>query len=176
MRCSVRGAAQVLWLVVLWVALWGDLSVGNVVGGLLVALFVLAVSPLSSGDHSATWFRPLAALRFAGYFAVKLLQSNLQIAREVVRRDQQRQSGVLAVPMRGISPRLLTLISNAYTLTPGSITIEVTQDPPVVYVHLLRIDDDGAAARRDLRHLEYLAVRAFGSPEAIEVLRANGVT
>jgi multicomponent Na+:H+ antiporter subunit E len=166
---------HVLWLVVLWVALWGELSVGNVVGGLLVAVFVLVVSPLGIDDRSATWCRPLAALHFVGYFAFKLLQSNVQIAREVVRRDQRRRSGVLAVPMRGISPRLITLISNAYTLTPGSITIEVTQDPPMVYVHLLRLDD-ADATRRELLHLEYLAVRAFGSPEALAILRAEGVT
>lgn len=169
-----RRTWHVAWLTLLWVGLWGELTVGNVLGGLAVATLVLLASPLPADRSSPGWFRPLAVARFTGYFAVQLVLSNLQLAREVVRRDQRRTSGVLAVPMRGLSERLVTLVANAYTLTPGSITIEVRQDPAVVYVHLLRLDD-ADDTRRQLLHLEYLAVRAFGSPEARRQLEQEGV-
>lgn len=162
------------FLVALWVGLWGELSVGNAVAGLLVALVIQVASPLPPDPSGPTHVRPVAALRFVATFAWQLLLSNLQIAREVVRRDQRRTSGVVAVPMRGLSERLVTLVANAYTLTPGSITIEVRPDPATVYVHLLRLDD-AETARRQLLHLEYLAVRAFGTDEARRALEQDGL-
>lgn len=174
MKVVGRRAWHAGFLVALWVGLWGELSVGNVVAGLLVAGFVQLASPLPRDPSPPTYLRPLAAARFAVYFAGQLVLSNLQIAREVLRRDQRRRSGVVAVPMRGLSDRLVTLVANAYTLTPGSITIEVRHDPAVVFVHLLRLED-AEAARRQLLHLEYLAVRAFGTHEARLELERDGV-
>jgi multicomponent Na+:H+ antiporter subunit E len=172
---GIRPLVHAGTLVVLWVALWGDLSVGNVVAGVLVALAVLKLSPLPRDPSPPGHFRPLAVLRFAVFFAGQLVLSNLQIAREVLRRDQRRTSGVLAVPMDGLSDRLVTLVANAYTLTPGSITIEVHRQPSVVYVHLLRLED-AEATRRQLLHLGYLAVLAFGTAEARQHLEARGST
>jgi multisubunit Na+/H+ antiporter MnhE subunit len=58
---------------------------------------------------------------------------------------------------------VLTLMAHVIALTPGTMTVEATSDPPVLYVHFLLLDDL-AEARRSLARLERLAVAALGRP------------
>ena len=61
---------------------------------------------------------------------------------------------------------LVTVVANAIALMPGSVTVEVERDPPTLYVHVLHlrsVED----VRRDIHRLEVMAVRAFGSAEAL---------
>jgi multicomponent Na+:H+ antiporter subunit E len=63
---------------------------------------------------------------------------------------------------------LATVVGNAITLTPGTLTVDVRRDdpdrPPVLYVHVLHFSDVDSL-RRDVVRLERLAVRAFGTKE-----------
>lgn len=51
-------------------------------------------------------------------------------------------------------------------LAPGTMPIEVTRDPAVIYLHVLHLHDV-EAVRADVNRLAELAVRAFGTPEAV---------
>ncbi len=58
-------------------------------------------------------------------------------------------------------------MANVLSLAPGTMAIEVTQDPAsVVYVHVLHLEDVEAVRRQTL-DLAALAVRGFGSAEAV---------
>jgi multisubunit Na+/H+ antiporter MnhE subunit len=54
-------------------------------------------------------------------------------------------------------------------LTPGTLPVHVTREPPVIYIHVLHLHDI-EAVRRDVQHLADLAVRAFGPPAAVAAL------
>ncbi|HEX6421237.1 MAG TPA: Na+/H+ antiporter subunit E, partial [Acidimicrobiales bacterium] len=86
------------WLTALWLVLWRDVSVANVLSGVAVGLVVLAVFPARRvpGRHA---LRPLHLAVFAGYFAWKLVVSNLVVAREIVTPRDNVRSGIVAVPM-----------------------------------------------------------------------------
>jgi multicomponent Na+:H+ antiporter subunit E len=157
------------WLVAMWIALWGEVTVANVVGGILAATAVLATYRVAARPTPAYAIRPLAALRFLGYFLVKLFEANLILAWEVVTPRNKINEGIVAVPIRGCSDGLITLVANSITLTPGTVTLEVSREPAVLYVHVLHLRDVDEV-RRDVQHLEDLVVRAFGSPEAIALL------
>lgn len=154
----------IVWLTVVWVALWEELSVGNVVAGLLVALAVVSIAPVSrSGLHA---FRVLPALRFLGYFVWKLVEASAIVAWEVVTPRERINEGIVAIPIRGVSNMVTTIVANAISLTPGTLTLEVHQNPTVLYVHVLHLHDI-EQVRREVLHLEALVVRAFGSAEAV---------
>lgn len=159
------------WLAVVWVALWGDFSVGTLLGGVAVALLVVTAFR-DDLDHVALRVRPVAALRFAGYFAVKLVEANVVVATEIVTPPLRIQEGIAAVRLQGASPALTALVANAVTLTPGTLTLEVDRQPNacVLYVHVLHLHTLDEV-RRDVRTVEYLAVRAFGSDEAAAAAR-----
>ena len=66
----IRQAGFVAFLLGIWLLLWGEVSVANVVSGLLVAALLLLVFPRSS---SSTGFvvRPVPTLRFLVFFAAR---------------------------------------------------------------------------------------------------------
>ena len=160
------------WLVVVWVALWGPVTTANVAGGLAVAAAVQLALPAGRGRRTGFAVRPVATIRFFAYFVAKLVEASVVVAVEVATPRNRIRTGVVAVPLRGASDALVTLVADAVTLTPGTLTIEVGRNPPTLYVHVLHLRDV-EAVRREVRHLEVLAVRAFGSPAALAGLATD---
>ena len=165
MNVVVRGVL----LVVIWLALWAEISVANVVAGVLVAGAIL----LLFGDRArAMPFRPIAAARFGGYFVFQLFKSTWVVARTVIAPANRINRGIVAVPLVGCTDAVATVIADAISLTPGTLTVEVERDPLVLYVHALDVRDL-EQVRTDVRQLELLAVRAFGDEAALAGLEID---
>lgn len=151
--------AALLWLVFLWVALWGDVSAGTVLGGVLAAG---AVGLLFSGaaPRPAHVPRPLRLLRFVAHFVVKVVEANAVVAWEVATPRSGLNQAIVAVPVHSDDDVIITGVGNAISLTPGTLTIEVRREPPVLYVHVLHFHSI-ERTRRDAMYLEFLLVRAL---------------
>lgn len=162
--------AYVVGLVVIWVLAWGTPTPANVLSGLAVAAVLLAVSPDTFPPRRGR-IRPVAIARLLGFVLVQAVTANVQLTRAIVSRDAQLRTAVLAVHLPGCSDGLLTLISNGMAVTPGTMPLEVTHDPTVIYFHALLIGDI-EDARRDVQRLAALAYHAFGSDEAVAALAA----
>jgi multicomponent Na+:H+ antiporter subunit E len=159
-------------MVVLWLVLWRDASPANIASGLVVGLAVAAVFPLRPARARDHTVRPLRLLVFLGYFAWQLVVSNVVVARQILTPRDRVWTGIVAVPVPPGSDLVTTIVANAITLTPGTLTLEVTREPPMLYVHVLQVHDLGQV-RRDIRTLQTLLVRAIGSAEAIRVLEST---
>jgi multicomponent Na+:H+ antiporter subunit E len=151
-------------LVAIWLALWSDLSAANALSGMLVAGAIVWL--FDSGRKGTVVLRPLHAARLAAYFLFKLVQASLVVARTVLAPRYRVNTGIIAVPLRGCSDALTTLIADAISLTPGTLTLEVRQEPLTLFVHVLDLRNV-EQVRRDLRRLEVLTIRAFGHAEAV---------
>ncbi len=166
MRLALRLPAQLLALTVLWIALWDDISVANAVGGLLAAAAVVAVAPREQSDRPFAHLNPFHAVKYVVLLGLSLLESNLRLAWEILTPGVGTHTGIIAVPMRGRSDDVLTLIANSITLTPGTLTVEVKRDgeDATLYVHGM-FTHDPEAVRRDVLQLEARALRAFGTAD-----------
>ncbi|MDQ4145554.1 MAG: Na+/H+ antiporter subunit E [Actinomycetota bacterium] len=162
---------RLLWLVALWLGLWGEVSAGNVVAGVLVATAVLAAFPPRPAERPGG-FRPLAALRFLAYFLWKLVVASLVVAWEIVTPKNRINEGIVVVPIRDFSDPLTTIVANAVSLTPGTLTLEADREEDVLIVHVLHLFDV-QDVRRQVERLELLAAKAFGNDEAIRVASAG---
>lgn len=163
---TLRVSGIVVWLTVLWVLLWGSLSLANVASGLLAAVVVLTIARLPrirkvEHDQRAV-INPIATIWLIVVVLYKLIEANLVLAWEIVTPRDKIHSGVIAVPMRTESETSMMIVANVITLTPGTVTVDVIGSPPVVYVHVLHLREI-EQVRADLLHLEALTVRAFGS-------------
>jgi multicomponent Na+:H+ antiporter subunit E len=153
------------WLTFVWMALWGEFTLANLVGGVLVATVLLVVFP-DAGPRPGATFRPLAALKFFGYFLYKLVEANAVVAWEVLTPNNESvHEGIVAVPVTGASDAVITLVANAISLTPGTLTLEVHDNPPMLFVHVLHLRSI-EATRADVHRLEGLALAAFGDETA----------
>ena len=156
-----RFATYITLLVVLWLLAWGDVSVANLISGVAVAVVLLVAFPPRRGS-GARW-RLLGVLRLVVYVLGQLVVSNALVAREILSRRSRVRTGVLAYPVPGGSDELLALIANVIGLTPGTMTVEATRDPAVLYVHFLLLNDV-EEARTSVARLEKLCRNALTEP------------
>jgi multicomponent Na+:H+ antiporter subunit E len=161
---------KVLRIVVLagiWVALWGQVSVANIVFGLVVALVVTFGFPPLDEENGNDVDLVRAAIFFLR-FAVMLVQSTWAVVVEVVRPKLALEEAIVAVPLRTDDPVIVTMVANGITLTPGTLTVDVGPDPEpgegrILYVHALTLGDiDELVA--GVHELEDLALAAFPPP------------
>jgi multicomponent Na+:H+ antiporter subunit E len=162
--------AALLWLVLLWCALWGNFSPGTIAGGLLAA-GVVGLAFSRAAPRPAHLPRPLRLLRFVGYFVVKVIESNVIVAWEVMTPGSRINQGIVAVRVQCDDDMIISTVANAISLTPGTLTIDVHRDPPTLYVHVLHLHSI-ERTRRDVVYLEYLAVRSLrpGNARALATL------
>ena len=158
---------RVVVLVVVWVALWGTPTVANLLSGLIVVGVIFVVFPTGPGrleDEDEGRVRILASLHFLVFFAWALVVATWDVTLTVLGPRSKVAEAVVAVPLRSASPIIATMVANAITLTPGTMTIEVSddEDPIVLYVHVLGLGDP-ESIREDGWKFEELAVAAFGS-------------
>jgi len=147
-------------LVIIWVVLWRDAGIGVWVGGLLAGLLVELIR--RTGRPNGT-FRPGAMLVFLVRYSGMIVASNARVAWEVITPGSQIREAIVAVPLRSDSLRVALLVANAITHTPGTLTVELTEDPLVVYVHLLHFKSV-ESARSDVARLEDLVCHALNEP------------
>jgi multicomponent Na+:H+ antiporter subunit E len=158
--------SRVLFLVALWVLLWGRFSVANVASGIAVALAVTLVFPSTRGESHRFPVRPLANLRLFANVGRQLITSNVALTREIVTRRSRIRTGVVACPLRTDDAWSAALVTNILALTPGTMPVRVESDPGVIHVHVLHLDDPDAV-RRMVAHLEALVVAAYGPRPAV---------
>jgi multicomponent Na+:H+ antiporter subunit E len=158
----------VVALAVIWVLLWGTASPANVLSGLLIGTLLVLVVPglRRRRGRSRVRLRPIAIARLVGYMLVTTVRSNVELTRDVLSPVSRRRTGIVGVQLPSCSDEVLTLISNLLALSPGTIPIEIHWNPVVLYIHVLRLTDIDDV-RRNVLHLTDLAVKAFGSDQAI---------
>lgn len=169
---SGRGTlvARMLFLVVVWLALWSEVSVANVLSGVIVAGAVVGL--FSTWREGPVVIRPVATLRFLLLFTVMLVRSTWAVALTVLAPGRRTHPAIVAMPLTGCSDAVVTVVANAVTLTPGTLTLEVRRQPTVLFIHVLD-GRDLSAVRRDLRRLEVAAVGAFGDRAALDHLETD---
>ncbi len=173
MRIVLRRLPQLLGLTLVWVALWGVVSVKIVVGGLLVALVVILLFPTPLLERLP--FRPWPVLRLTGFLLVDLVRSGFAVGWEVLRYGPRARSGIVAVPMLTRSGRVATMIAGALALAPGSFVLQLDQRRGVWYVYVLGMagPDDAYQVRRQVLTLQQRVIEAFGHPDELALCRAT---
>jgi len=156
-------------LVSIWILFWGELSAGNLASGIAVAIALLIAFPLGSVEQVEHKLRPLGVLRLLLFFTGELVQSSLLVARDVLRGSSAVRTGIVSCPLRVDAVGLVTLMANLIALSPGTMVIDVTHDPTVLHLHVLRVDHPDAVRARVAR-LEALAVGAYGGRLALDAV------
>jgi multicomponent Na+:H+ antiporter subunit E len=127
-----------LLLALAWAALQGEVTLANLIGGFLIGYAILAL--LSKGGVMASTLvaRTVHALGLAGFFAWELLLANFRVAADVL-RGHQIEPAVVAIPLDVTSDGEILLLSMLINITPGSVTIDLSDDRQTLYVHVMHM-------------------------------------
>lgn len=145
-------AALAVILALVWAAITGSFSLLNLLLGGAVGFAGLW---LVRRDLSRPGFLRKArrALALAFLFIYELLLSAVRVAWLVVSPNMKKQlnPGIIAFPLTAKSDTEITLLANLITLTPGTLSVDVSEDRSVIYVHALSVPDKEALIR-DIAH------------------------
>lgn len=142
-----------LLIALLWLALTGRFSAANLALGYVIGFIVLWYCR----PHMRTtrYFEKLrCAAGFVLFFLWELVKANLKVAFDVMTPRHRMRPGVIAVPLDARSDTEITLLANLITLTPGTLSLDLSTDRRVLYVHVMYIDDVDSMRREIKEGLE----------------------
>ncbi|WP_324649277.1 Na+/H+ antiporter subunit E [Georgenia sp. H159] len=156
-----------LWLTVVWVFLWGQLTLANVVIGALVAVVTTTVLALPDTPFDGR-FRPWGVILLVVYFLWDVVKASVEVAAIALRREPPR-GAVIRVRLRSHNDVYLTMVAGMTTLVPGSVVIEAHRITGTLYHHILDVEMHGGLERAHEAVLEQeeRILRAFGSREEL---------
>lgn len=145
----MSGLAWNAVLAVVWAAALGDLSLQGLLAGFALGFAVLTLGGRLFGA-SRYGARALRLLEFALFFAGQLVLSSLRVAADIVTPRHRARPGIVAVPLDARTPAEITLLANLVSLTPGSLSLDLSADGSTLFVHVMFLDDP-ESCRRDIK-------------------------
>ena len=127
-------------LAVVWAASTGDFGTVNLLFGFLLGALALYV-PRPFWGESKYFRRASLVANLVGLFFYELVLSSFRVAWEVIRPGCHYRSGIVALPLKVDRDAEVTLLANLITLTPGTLSLDVSKDKSVVYVHAMDVKD-----------------------------------
>jgi multicomponent Na+:H+ antiporter subunit E len=136
-------------LALAWSALQGEITLANVVVGYVISYGILSLLARGGVMPSTLAARTVHALGLAWFFAWELLLANLRVAADVV-WGNRIEPAVVAIPLDITSDGEILLLSMLINITPGSVTIDLSDDRRTLYVHVMHMKD-ADQTRRDIK-------------------------
>lgn len=127
-------------LALVWMALTGQFDFVNFVFGFFVSFFALWI--IARGNRERGYFYRLPRIvGFFFFFLKELVKANLEVAFDVITPKFYMKPGIVKIPLDAQSDMEITLLANLITLTPGTLSLDVSDDRKVLYVHAMYIRD-----------------------------------
>lgn len=148
-------------LLIVWLLMANDITAGGIVLGGIFALILPKFTQPFWPDRPRMRFRGA----FLGYLAIVLYDiiiANFQVAWLILfRRNRDLRARWLVVPVDLTTPEAITLLAGTISLTPGTVSSDVSADGRFLLVHALDVDDAEAEIARIKTRYEARLQRVF---------------
>jgi len=143
-----------------WAALVGSFELHSLLIGFAIGYAALWLTQPLFG-RTGYFVRVGRVCRLVGFFFYELLVSSLRVVWDVFTPDHLSRPGILAVPLDAESDSEILLVASLISLTPGSLSLDVSPDRRTLYVHAMFIEDP-ADLRRSLKEgFEKMVIEAL---------------
>jgi len=149
-----------LLMAIVWAAITGSASLHNLVFGFVLSTLTLG---LIRGQINGTGYitRTMRVASLAWLFFVELAKSAWKVAIMVVSPKLEIQPGIFAYPLTVTRDFEITLLANLITLTPGTLSVDVSEDRKTLYVHAIDCSDPEGTKREIAEGFERKIREAF---------------
>lgn len=132
-----------------WMLLTGESSSSGFISGMVVGYLILWMSRSAFGKD--VYFSKIPRLiGFLLYFLKELILANLRVAFDILTPKNYLNPGIVEVPLDVESNLEITLFANLVTLTPGTLSLDVSDDRKTLFVHVMYLEDE-ERFRRELK-------------------------
>lgn len=162
----VSGTSPLLtaWLFFVWIAAFGAITPGVVVGGIAVAITTTWALRTLAPRWPEALRHPLAAARFVGHFLTQLAKATSQVAMTLFLPPNQLRPAVLEVPLAVKTRNEVSLLMNVISFTPGTVALEFHDGR--LFVHVLHAESPEEIVA-DIKTMERRIIAAFGGRRGV---------
>lgn len=147
-------------LALAWSAVTGSFTFLNFAFGFVLAIFALSLirEQVGSVGYFSRARRVIALLLL---FVYELVLSAWKVAVMVLSPRMDLKPGIIAYPLRVDRDFEITILANLITLTPGTLSVDVSDDRRILYVHAIDASDPDATRRDIAEGFERKIMEAF---------------
>jgi multicomponent Na+:H+ antiporter subunit E len=149
-----------LVLAFIWVAITGSASLLNLIFGFALSTFALWIvrDEMSARGYLRRLGRMISLLIL---FFKELAMSAWKVAVVALRPNMDLRPGIFAFPLTVDRDFEITLLANLITLTPGTLSVDVSEDKKILYVHAIDCSDVEGTKRDIANGFEKKILEAF---------------
>lgn len=148
-------------LAVAWAAVTGSFSLLNLAFGFVLAMGALWLIREQVGTVGY-FSRAYRLILLALLFVYELFLSAFKVAKLVLTPNMDLNPGIFAFPLRLERDFEITLLANLITLTPGTLSVDVSEDGRTLFVHAIDCSDPEGACKDIADGFERRIMEAFG--------------
>ena len=137
-------------LALAWAALQGEITLVNLVVGYGLGYIIIALLAKGGVMPSTLASRTAHAIELMGFFVWELVLANVRVAADVLRPRTGIRPAVVAIPLDVTTDGEILLLSMLINITPGSVTIDLSDDRRTLYVHVMHMSSP-EASRREIK-------------------------
>lgn len=133
-----------LMLALVWAGLVGEISLRMLAFGFILGYALLwLLHPTGQRGHGYFLKFP-RVLGFAVFYLYELVQANLMIAWDIVTPKPRFKPQIVDLPLDAETDLEITLLANLITMTPGTLSLDVSPDRKYLRIHAMYVDDADA--------------------------------
>lgn len=137
-------------LALIWGALSGEITGINLLFGFIMGYIILYLAQRVTGN-SRYFGRVWSIIVFMLYFLYELVVASLRVAYDVMTPTHYNKPGIIAYALDQLTDIEITLLANVISLTPGTLSLDVSEDRKTLYIHAMFIDD-ADELRREIKN------------------------
>lgn len=150
-----------LLLLIVWLLMNNSMSPGQILLGLIFALLI-PLGTSSMRKNQPTLKKPLSAAKYLLMLMGDIIVSNVEVAIQVLGPVRKISPGFIAVPLDITQDLPITLLASSISLTPGTVSIEVSEDKRWLYVHVLNLVNEADTIAKIKQRYESPLKEIFG--------------
>lgn len=148
-------------LAIIWAALTANITLPGLIIGFVLGSAALYLSkPLFPGCDSY-FRRSWLWSKLISMFLYELVVSSIQVVWDVLTPSHRAQPGIISVPLDVKGEMGILLVTNLISLTPGTLSLDVTEDCKTLYIHAMFADDPDAIRAQIKNGMERWVIEAM---------------
>ena len=125
-------------IAIMWAVLWNSYTGVDFLLGYIVGIFILFV--LRRFLHFDFYMRRVfAAFKLIALFIKELIMSNIDVVKVLLSPKFDIEPGIIEVPTQLKSDWELTLLASLISLTPGTLSMDFSEDKKSIFVHSIHV-------------------------------------
>lgn len=133
-----------LMLALAWAIFFGGFNWLSLTSGFVIGYGILWLLQPLTGVRSRYFLRVYFWLKLIVLFLYELVVSSLQVFWDVVTPRHRARPAIIDMPLDVQTDASILLVTNLISLTPGTLSIDVSEDRKTLKVHAMFADDPEA--------------------------------